>query len=559
VLAIGLAAIVLGVIGWREQLTDAGLPARPIDAVYLTIQLFTLQVSGVPDANGFPVTLQLARFVAPAVAGYAAFRALLAIFRESSQRLSVRYARDHVVVCGLGDTGLRMVRSLRSAGRPVVAIERSSEADGRVAAEDAGARVVIGDARDPHLLSRVGLDRATHVLALCGDDAVNGEVALALAGQVADREGSALDCRIHVADLGLSARLRTGELGTPPAPGVNIDFFNLFEAGARVMFARHPPFPEGARRARVAVIGRGDFGRAAIVELARLWSVAGSDRPLDLVYVASGGDAVLSALDLRFPGLAAVCALELIDVDPESADLADRLIDPERETPVYVCVDDEADGLAVGLALTGSPRPGLNPVVVRTDHDRGLASLLTMRASGEATPHPFGLLDAACDPEVVFGGLWETMARAAHEGYLAEAHARGETAATNPAAVPWADLPESLRQANRDQTRHVGTKLHAIGARPAPIVTASGADVHLTAEEVEQLATMEHERWCEDRRRNGWTVGPKDHPALTTPHLVPWESLDEATRELDRDVVRALPRLLALAGHRIERTPAPYD
>ena len=214
----------------------------------------------------------------------------------------------------------------------------------------------------PACCTRVGLERATHVLALCGDDAVNGEVALALAGQVADREGSALDCRIHVADLGLSARLRTGELGTPPAPGVSIDFFNLFEAGARVMFARHPPFPDDARRARVAVIGRGDFGRAAIVELARLWSVTDSDRPLDLVYVASGGDAVLGALDLRFPGLAAVCAMELIDVDPESPDLADRLIDPERETPVYVCVDDEADGLAVGLALTGSPRPGLSPV-----------------------------------------------------------------------------------------------------------------------------------------------------------------------------------------------------
>lgn len=558
-LALGVGAVVLGIIGWREQLTDAGLPARPIDAFYLTIQLFTLQVSGVPDADGFPLTLQLARFVAPAVAGYAAFRAFLAIFREASQRLSVRYARDHVIVCGLGDAGLRMVRSLRSEGRRVVAIERSPDAAGVEIARDAGARVVIGDARDPNLLSRVGLDRATQVLALCGQDAVNGEVALALADLTADRQGSALDCRIHIADLGLSARLRTRELGRRPAPGVAIDFFNLFEAGARVMFARHPPFPDRARQARVAVVGGGDFGRAVIIELARLWSVADRDRPLDLVYVASGGEAELAALDLRFPGLGTVCAIEVMNADPQAPDLADRLVDPARVTPVYVCLDDEADGLAVSLALTRSLRPALDPVVVRTEHDRGLANLLERRAGGEATPRPFGLLDASCDPEVVFGGVWETMARAAHENYVAEAHARGETAATNPAAVPWTDLPESLRESNRDQARHAGAKLRAIGARPAPVVTAGGGEAQLTEEEVEQLAVMEHERWCEERRRQGWTIGPKDHTARTTPHLVPWDELDDETRELDRDAIRALPRLLALAGHRIERTAALGD
>ena len=555
ILAIGVASIVLGMIGWRQQLDAAGLAATPIDAFYLTIQLFTLQVSGVPDANGFPPALQIARFLAPAVAGYAAFRAFLAVFREATQRLFVRFARDHVVVCGLSDTGLRMVQNLRAAGRTVVAIELSDEAPAIPAATSAGARVVIGDARDSHLLARVGLDRATHVLALCGDDAVNGEVALAVAAQVADRPGTALDCRVHVADLGLSARLRTTELGAVPTPGVDIDFFNLFESGARTMFARNRPFGDDAENGRVAIVGDGHFAQAAIVELSRLWSVAGSGGRLDLVLVAADGEASRDALELRFPRLADICAMEMIQADPEAPDL-DRLIaDGETETPVYVCVDDEVDGLAVGLALAGSPEPGIGPVVVLTERDRGLGSLVVSRTDHEdRSLRPFGLLDAACDPAVLFGGLWETLARAVHEGYLAEARARGETAETNPSVVPWSALPETLRGANRDQARHIGTKLRAIGARPVPLVTAGGGDDELTEDEIETLSMMEHDRWCDDRRRNGWTLGPKDHDALTSPHLVPWDDLDEPTRELDRDAVRSLPRLLALAGHRIERT-----
>jgi hypothetical protein len=64
---------------------------------------------------------------------------------------------------------------------------------------------------------------------------------------------------------------------------------------------------------------------------------------------------------------------------------------------------------------------------------------------------------------------------------------------------------------------------------------------------------MEHERWVEDRRRLGWSLGPKDPGRPTSPYMVPWSELDEEARDLDRLFIRELPRFLARAGFQIVR------
>ena len=62
---------------------------------------------------------------------------------------------------------------------------------------------------------------------------------------------------------------------------------------------------------------------------------------------------------------------------------------------------------------------------------------------------------------------------------------------------------------------------------------------------------MEHQRWVDQRRLDGWTPGQKDIEAKTTPYLVPWDHLSEEVKELDRQTVRGLPAFLARAGYQI--------
>jgi hypothetical protein len=134
-------------------------------------------------------------------------------------------------------------------------------------------------------------------------------------------------------------------------------------------------------------------------------------------------------------------------------------------------------------------------------------------------------------------------ARDLHAAYVERRMSRGETVATNPSLVPWDRLPSSLQDSNRDQVAHLRVKLRHIGF---DLHDGAGPPIRLTPEQVEQLSELEHERWVRHRRHDGWVLGTtKDPHKKVTPHLVPWSDLDEATRETDREFVRAIPDIAA--------------
>jgi hypothetical protein len=69
------------------------------------------------------------------------------------------------------------------------------------------------------------------------------------------------------------------------------------------------------------------------------------------------------------------------------------------------------------------------------------------------------------------------------------------------------------------------------------------------------MARMEHERWYEELRLDGWTYapGPKNPSVKTHPDLVSWEALPDLEKEKNRVTVRELPGFLARAGFQIYR------
>ncbi|HTJ82529.1 MAG TPA: NAD-binding protein [Polyangiaceae bacterium] len=84
---------------------------------------------------------------------------------------------DHVVVCGLGHVGYRVVEALQKLGEPVVAIERKE--DSFVESVRAmGIPVIVGDARRDELLLAAGIERARSVVCATNDDLANLEIAI---------------------------------------------------------------------------------------------------------------------------------------------------------------------------------------------------------------------------------------------------------------------------------------------------------------------------------------------------------------------------------------------
>ena len=88
--------------------------------------------------------------------------------------------RDHVVVVGLGQVGLRLCLLLRRIGIGVVAVDDREERENVGQAREAGLPVVIGRGADPSLLQRLSLERAYALAAVTDDDLENVSIAMAV-------------------------------------------------------------------------------------------------------------------------------------------------------------------------------------------------------------------------------------------------------------------------------------------------------------------------------------------------------------------------------------------
>jgi Trk K+ transport system NAD-binding subunit len=87
--------------------------------------------------------------------------------------------RDHVVVVGLGQVGLRLCLLLRRCGIGIVAVDDREEGENVGLARELGFPVVIGRGADPSLLRRLSLPRACALAAVTDDDLANISIAMA--------------------------------------------------------------------------------------------------------------------------------------------------------------------------------------------------------------------------------------------------------------------------------------------------------------------------------------------------------------------------------------------
>ena len=117
------AAIAVGLGYWGFHRVSATRNGDPADLLYRSVRLFGF-IGG--DVNPpVPWQLQIARTLAPLLVGYAAIGGLVALFREQALLLRLRlFARRHIVVVGLGETGYRLATRLAESRLKVVVIER---------------------------------------------------------------------------------------------------------------------------------------------------------------------------------------------------------------------------------------------------------------------------------------------------------------------------------------------------------------------------------------------------------------------------------------------------
>lgn len=151
------------------------------DAIYLAV----LDSAGAaqPDTGASVAVRVIQGFVT--VVGIAIIPLVTAVVVESAVSGRIVGAaprrmprRDHVVVVGLGNVGMRIVTTLRERGVPVVAVERSEGAVGVSPVARAGVPVILGDATRERVLREAGADQCRALVAATSDDTMNLQAAL---------------------------------------------------------------------------------------------------------------------------------------------------------------------------------------------------------------------------------------------------------------------------------------------------------------------------------------------------------------------------------------------
>jgi hypothetical protein len=299
------------------------------------------------------------------------------------------------------------------------------------------------------------------------------------------------------------------------------------------------------------------MGESVIRECAKRWRDAygecGTTCTITLVDRRAG--VIIESLHVRYPTLSRYCEIIPLEMELFSPEFFTKIFPGRTDGPgsissVYVCIADEYLGLSAALDIVRQMKINrINrsiPIIVRTRYSESLASFLDRSpAAGRdmAGIHAFPVIDRTCGLDLILGSSHEMIAHAIHDEYLRTCS--GLHLPEGPASLPWDELPEYYREANRGQADAVFRKLKKINTAIVPYTDWNAPLFRFTPGETELLARDEHDRWMDEHIKNGWTYGKtRDEVTKRHPCMVPYDELPEEEKEKDRRAVTAIPRIL---------------
>jgi hypothetical protein len=575
--AFATLVVVAGSLGWigiADSMSAAGQHPSRTDLLYRVVQLFLF--GGGDVVPPIPWQLDVARFLAPALAAYATLSAVATLLGERLSAVRAGWYSGHVVVCGLGSLGVATATELRNANDRVVAIERDPLNPGIAECRERGVIVLVGDVADIKTLRRARVHRAAFLFAVTGDDATNADVARVARTMTSDagkHVSQSLTCFVHLHDQTLGRVLRQFAITEGNRDRFRLESFSLDERAASALLDAHMPFDATDQTQgppHVLVVGAGNITDEVIVETARRWrrdhAVDGSR--IAMTVVADDADAQMAALGERYPQLSAACEITPLAFSLDSAAFVRagflrNEAGAQSVTSIFVCAGDDARGISAGIHLRYRlGREDVPIVVVTQTRQNGVASLLEAEFESGiyGNVRVFGLLDCLGDRDVLLRSNIETVAIALNADYCRQDAESKGSRENRTAAAMWADCSLGNRDSSRSAAADLGRKLHAIQCDLEPLTDWAEEPIQLTAAEIDRLARVEHERWLGWQADNHWHYGPTKNPDLREhPDMVPFDELSADAQEKCRDQVRRVPRFLKTLDFRVVRRVPPLS
>ena len=162
----------------------------PMNCLFMVVITLTtigygdwLELKNLHLAEGFTMFLALVGIAVPAflvsnVTALVVEGLFTDVFRRRRMQKKIAALRDHIIICGVGSTGLHCVTELMSTGRQIVAIDHNETKLRHLNEELGEFPYIVGSAESDEVLLQAGIERAAGLIACLTEDKDNVFVTL---------------------------------------------------------------------------------------------------------------------------------------------------------------------------------------------------------------------------------------------------------------------------------------------------------------------------------------------------------------------------------------------
>lgn len=177
--------MVLAALLLRWDLSRAGDAVTDFQTLLYTVyrQLFFEPIDALPGRTIPRTIVWLTPLVGVVLVAQGLVKVGATLFEASArrslwERIMTDQMKNHVVVCGLGHVGYRVVEELLRVGEEVVGLEQNEDGSFVEIVRSYGVPVHVGDARRDELLQKCGVAHARAVVCATSNDLANLEIAI---------------------------------------------------------------------------------------------------------------------------------------------------------------------------------------------------------------------------------------------------------------------------------------------------------------------------------------------------------------------------------------------
>jgi len=548
-----LAAFLLGMWGFSVAYARLGQHPGLVSEAWLAVRLIVGNFPDELEGRDLPLSLDIARWALPLLTFWSSMALAWAQIRNPLRIALMRHRGEHLVVAGDAGLARQLAASELNEGRRVLLWSTDRRADWVADALDLGAGNI--EAKGETLsVEKLGLDKARGAVLVAPDDSGNTALVARVMAQAAlgRPAGDPLNVIARIDNLDLRRGVEE-RFDRADRSAARVRFVSLPDIAARELFVERPL--DGFRR--LGDPGRTLFilGYSPVIVRYLLRLLAGGHfrdgvKPR-IIIVDPRSEESKAAFQMGNPGADQLSPVIFEQAAIDQAAQGGRIIadlTQRHGQPVAIVIDcgDDARSLALALAIDThyASADAVSPPIhvhLRSQGDAGLSVSL----------HGFGGLDNVADPEMLLQERHDALARSIHDFYLEGRLEEGGRLGSRASMREWEDLPETFRDDNRLVADCYQLKLRDIGAR---LVDGAGTPLRFDDAELEELSRAEHDRWMAAKLVGGWVYGPtRDDAARLHPDIVPYDDLSEAIKDLDREQIRVMTRLLGVAGRRAVR------